>query len=86
MKKDDIKKLSIMQKTLVFAIRCYKSSLGLFLGGQCRFVPSCSQYAIEAISEFGVIKGSYMAFKRILCCNPFGSKGFDPPDMDFKKK
>lgn len=44
----------------------------------CRYTPTCSQYAKEAIQEYGSIKGSYMAIKRILRCNPFGSFGFDP--------
>lgn len=44
----------------------------------CRFYPTCSQYAIEAIMKYGCIKGSYMAIKRILKCHPFHPGGFDP--------
>jgi len=62
----------------ILLIRFYQVSLGRFLGGQCRFLPTCSQYAIEAIREFGALKGGYMAAKRIVKCHPFGGKGFDP--------
>lgn len=44
----------------------------------CRHIPTCSQYAIEAITEYGVIKGSFLSIKRILKCNPFGTHGYDP--------
>jgi hypothetical protein len=66
---------------LIMVIRFYQVSLGRFLGGQCRFVPTCSQYAIEAIKEFGVLKGGYMAAKRIVKCHPFGGKGYDPVEV-----
>jgi putative membrane protein insertion efficiency factor len=71
----------ISKEAIVLAIRLYQSSVGRFLGGQCRFVPSCSQYAIEAVRQFGAVKGSCMAVKRILRCHPFGSSGFDPPSL-----
>ena len=44
----------------------------------CRYTPTCSEYAIEAIKEYGSLKGSYMAIKRVLRCNPFGGYGYDP--------
>ena len=53
----------------------------------CRHIPTCSQYTIEAISKYGSIKGLYLGFKRILRCNPFGTKGYDPvPNLDKKGK
>lgn len=70
----------LIKETIVLIIKFYQSSLGLFLGGQCRFVPSCSEYAIEAVRQFGAVKGTYMAAKRLLKCHPFGSKGYDPPN------
>lgn len=45
---------------------------------KCRYIPTCSEYAKEAITEYGSIKGSFMAIKRILRCNPLGSYGYDP--------
>lgn len=51
----------------------------------CRFYPTCSNYAIEAIEEYGSIKGSWLAIKRILRCRPFGKKGYDPiPERKIK--
>ena len=75
---------SLVREAIVLMIRLYQSSLGRFLGGQCRFVPSCSQYAIESVRQFGVLKGIYMAVKRLLKCHPFGSQGFDPSDAGGK--
>ena len=46
--------------------------------GCCRFTPTCSQYALEAIEKYGVIKGGYLSIKRILKCNPFHKGGYDP--------
>ena len=70
----------LIKKIIVLIIKLYQSSMRPFIGGQCRFVPSCSEYAIEAVRQFGVIKGLYMAVKRVLRCHPFGPKGFNPPD------
>jgi putative membrane protein insertion efficiency factor len=75
---------NLIREAIVLLIRLYQSSLGPFLGGQCRFVPSCSQYAIESVRQFGVLKGVYMSAKRLLKCHPFGSQGFDPPDAGWK--
>ena len=49
-----------------------------FTGGSCRFIPSCSAYAEEAVSRYGAAKGSWLAFRRICRCHPFGSSGPDP--------
>ncbi len=67
-------------RAAVFLIRCYKASISRYLGGQCRFVPSCSDYAIESFERFGFIKGMYKSLGRILRCNPLGGKGYDSPD------
>ena len=58
-------------------IRVYQLVLSPYLGNNCRFYPSCSNYAIEAIEKFGVLKGVKMAFFRILKCNPWGGSGID---------
>lgn len=47
-------------------------------GSCCRFIPTCSQYALQAVEKYGAIKGSYLAIRRILRCNPFHWGGFDP--------
>ncbi len=62
---------------LVAGIRLYRITLSGWLGGQCRFYPSCSQYAEEAIQRRGAFVGSMLAAWRILRCNPFGAGGID---------
>ena len=66
-----------MKKLLIWIIRLYQKVPGNF-HNYCRHYPTCSQYAIDAINEYGSVKGSCMAIKRILRCNPFGTKGYDP--------
>lgn len=58
-------------------IRLYRVTLSGWLGGQCRFYPSCSQYAEDAIRERGAVRGSLLVVWRVLRCNPFGSGGID---------
>ena len=69
-----------MFKRIVIAlIRFYQKFLSpLKIRPTCRFYPTCSQYAIEAVTKYGCIKGSYLALKRILKCHPFHPGGFDP--------
>ena len=66
-----------MKKILIGMIKCYQHIPGNF-HNNCRHIPTCSNYAIEAITEYGSIKGSYLTIKRILRCNPLGTKGYDP--------
>ena len=69
-------------RVALFALRFYKAYLSLLFAGACRFEPTCSRYAYEAIERFGVTRGSWMALKRLARCQPFSGKfGFDPvPD------
>lgn len=60
-------------------IRLYQLTLSRWLGGQCRFVPTCSEYAKEVIKRFGVAKGIRLAMGRIVRCNPCGRGGYDAP-------
>ena len=63
----------------LFAIRCYKSYLSVLFAGACRFEPTCSQYAHEAIERFGVLRGIWLGIKRLSRCHPFSRKfGYDP--------
>ena len=55
----------------------YRLTLGPFLGGQCKYHPSCSQYAIDAFKEFGLVKGTVLAGWRLLRCNPWSRGGVD---------
>jgi putative membrane protein insertion efficiency factor len=59
-------------------IKLYQFTLSPFLGKQCRFVPTCSQYGIEALRKHGALKGSWLTIKRIARCNPWGGAGYDP--------
>ena len=67
-----------MQKTLIILIRTYQYLLSPWLGTQCRFTPSCSYYAIEAIDRYGVIKGLLLSLKRLARCHPWHVGGHDP--------
>ena len=66
-----------MKKILISIIKMYQKIPGKW-HNSCRFVPTCSNYAIEAINTYGSLKGSYLALKRILRCNPWGGSGYDP--------
>ena len=67
-----------MRKLLILPIRFYQYAISELLGSHCRFTPTCSQYAIEAIERFGVFKGSFLAVRRLLSCHPWGRSGYDP--------
>ena len=67
-----------MKTVLVGLIYFYRIVLSPILGGQCRFHPSCSHYAEEAIQKHGSLRGGLMAIKRILRCGPWHPGGFDP--------
>jgi putative membrane protein insertion efficiency factor len=65
-------------KLLIALIRLYQLVLSPLVGGACRFVPSCSAYAREAIERHGAARGSWLALRRLARCHPFGGSGFDP--------
>jgi hypothetical protein len=68
---------------LIFLIRIYQWVISPLFPSSCRFNPTCSVYAIDAITKFGIFKGGLLAIKRILKCNPWGESGFDPvPEKD----
>jgi len=64
-------------------ITVYRYTLSPLLGKNCRYLPTCSEYATEAIDRFGAFKGGLMAIRRIVRCHPWGGHGFDPvPEKD----
>jgi putative membrane protein insertion efficiency factor len=65
-------------KLLIILIRAYQVVLSPFFGGACRFLPSCSAYAIEAIAVHGAVRGSVLALRRLSRCHPLGRAGVDP--------
>lgn len=72
--------------TLIAPVRFYQLAISPLLGKNCRHVPSCSQYTIEAIREWGPAKGSWMGAKRISRCHPWGTHGYDPVPKNPRKK
>ena len=68
----------IMTKLLVLIIKGYQLALSPFFGQQCRFTPTCSHFAIEALQMHGATKGMWLAVKRILRCHPWQAGGHDP--------
>lgn len=67
-----------MNKLLVFLVRSYRLAISPLLGRSCRFHPSCSEYAIEAIERHGSCRGSWLAIRRISRCHPWNPGGYDP--------
>lgn len=63
---------------VIFPIKIYQRFISPLLPMSCRYVPTCSQYSIEALKKHGVFRGTYLAAKRILSCNPWGGDGYDP--------
>ncbi|MBR6812134.1 MAG: membrane protein insertion efficiency factor YidD [Oscillospiraceae bacterium] len=67
-----------MKKIFIALIRFYQKQISPLTPPSCRFVPTCSAYALEAIEKYGALKGGYLAVRRILRCNPFCKGGYDP--------
>ena len=67
-----------MKHVLIFIAKLWQWGPSRILPPTCRYSPSCSQYAVEALGKYGVIKGGWLALKRILRCHPWGGHGFDP--------
>ena len=68
----------ILSYPFIFLIKIYQFAISPLLGSKCRYVPTCSHYTIEALKKYGVVKGSFLAAKRISKCHPLGGSGFDP--------
>lgn len=69
---------SLPKRALLALIRFYRGAISPLLPPSCRFYPTCSQYALEAIQKYGALKGGYLAIRRILKCHPFHPGGYDP--------
>ena len=75
----------IVTNLLILTIRIYQLTLSPFLKSNCRYLPSCSEYSIAALKEYGLIVGLFYSAKRILSCHPFGGHGYDPVPKKFTK-
>jgi putative membrane protein insertion efficiency factor len=67
-----------VRRIIIFFIRIYKRFISPILPNSCRFYPTCSQYAIDAVEKYGAAKGTIKAAYRIIRCNPFNRGGYDP--------
>jgi len=70
---------------LILLIRGYQLIVSPILGSNCRFMPTCSEYAMESFKTYGLIKGSFLTIKRIGKCHPFGGHGYDPIPTKMEK-
>jgi putative membrane protein insertion efficiency factor len=78
--------MNIFTKFIIKLIKGYKFLISPLFGNTCRYLPTCSEYCIDCLKEFGLIKGIFMSFKRILSCHPWGKGGFDPVKKEMKVK
>ena len=82
--------MNILSYVLIRFIKSYKFLISPLLGNSCRYLPTCSEYSIEALKTFGFLKGSYLSLKRVLSCHPIkflgGGEGFDPVNKNMKVK
>ncbi|MAC94853.1 MAG: membrane protein insertion efficiency factor YidD [Flavobacteriales bacterium] len=76
----------IFSQILIFFVRIYQYTISPLLGANCRYMPTCSEYSVQALKIHGPLKGSWLALKRILSCHPWGGHGYDPvPEKKNKK-
>ncbi len=68
----------VIETIVLLPVYIYRICISPFIPPRCRYTPTCSQYAIEAVKKHGVIKGWWLALKRILRCHPWGGSGYDP--------
>ena len=78
--------MSIITHILINFIKIYKYFISPFIGPSCRYLPTCSEYSIEALKTYGFSKGLILSFKRIMSCHPWGNSGFDPVKKEIKVK
>ena len=78
--------MNILTYILIKLIKCYKFLISPLFGQSCRYLPTCSEYSIEALKTYGLFKGLFLSIKRILSCHPWGQGGFDPVKKEMKVK
>ena len=78
--------MNVLTYILIKLIKFYQYLLSPLIGHSCRYLPTCSEYSIEALKTFGFLKGLSLSLKRILSCHPWGNSGFDPVKKKIKVK
>ncbi len=78
--------MSIFTYILIKFIKIYRYLISPFISPSCRYLPTCSEYSIEALKTFGFTKGLLLSFRRIMSCHPWGNSGFDPVKKEMKAK
>jgi putative membrane protein insertion efficiency factor len=82
--------MNILTQILIGLIKGYKLIISPYLGPSCRYLPTCSEYSVEALKTYGLLKGTFISLKRILSCHPIkflgGGEGFDPVNKEMKIK
>ena len=78
--------MNIFTYILIKFIKIYKYLISPLIGPSCRYLPTCSEYSIEALKTYGFFKGLFLSIKRILSCHPWGQGGFDPVKKEMKVK
>ena len=76
----------ILTYPLILFLKIYQLFISPIMGQNCRYLPTCSEYTIECLKQFGIIKGTFLSFKRISKCHPWGNHGYDPVPNNLKKK
>ena len=71
---------------LILIIKTYQLFISPIIGQNCRYLPTCSEYTVECLKKFGIIKGIYLSFKRISKCHPWCSHGYDPVPNKLEEK
>ena len=78
--------MNIFTHLLIKFIKLYKYLISPMIGPSCRYLPTCSEYSIEALKTYGFIKGFSLSLKRVMSCHPWGNSGFDPVKKKIKAK
>ena len=78
--------MNIFTHLLIKFIKIYKYLVSPLIGPSCRYLPTCSEYSIEALKTYGFVKGLLLSVKRIMSCHPWGNSGFDPVKKEIKAK
>jgi putative membrane protein insertion efficiency factor len=72
-------RVSLAARAMIAFVKVYQRTLSPLLGGHCRFEPTCSRYALEALADHGAVRGGWLTLRRLLRCHPLGGRGYDPP-------